>query len=198
MSPGIGARRRGGKEGLEQARGRYCQRGREGRSRLLDEVCELCGYERKYASKDFCHGQASGCRQPKAWRLAAPIYGVAEREVIKAIWLAAEQPCGKQVEGGAEGMATTLREAARTLGSGVAAKSNRNKRIEHRPVVGPLPGEPGSASSLKACETLDKEQSTALENLYHTLDPFALKVAIETKLRAVLRYQIRTSLFKAA
>jgi hypothetical protein len=51
---------------------------------------------------------------------------------------------------------------------------------------------------LKACETLDKEQSTALENLYHTLDPFALKVAIETKLRAVLRYQIRTSLFKAA
>ena len=51
---------------------------------------------------------------------------------------------------------------------------------------------------LKACETLDKEQSAALENLYHTLDPFALKVAIETKLRAVLRYQIRTSLFKAA
>jgi len=30
------------------------------------------------------------------------------------------------------------------------------------------------------------------------LDPFALKEAIETKLRAVLRYQIRTPLFKAA
>ena len=37
------------KEVLEQARQRYGKRGREGRSRLLDEVCELCGYERKYA-----------------------------------------------------------------------------------------------------------------------------------------------------
>src|SRR4029077_2823599 len=48
------------------------------------------------------------------------------------------------VEGGGEGMATALREASRTLGSGIAAKSTRNKRIEHRPVVGPLPGEPGA------------------------------------------------------
>ena len=39
------------KEVLEQARQRYGKRGREGRSRLLDEVCELCGYERKYAIK---------------------------------------------------------------------------------------------------------------------------------------------------
>ena len=39
------------KEVLEQARQRYGKRGREGRSRLLDEVCELCGYERKYVIK---------------------------------------------------------------------------------------------------------------------------------------------------
>ena len=39
------------KEVLEQARARYGKRGRVGRSRLLDEVCELCGYERKYAIK---------------------------------------------------------------------------------------------------------------------------------------------------
>ena len=39
------------KEVLEQARQRYGKRGRGGRSRLLDEVCELCGYERKYAIK---------------------------------------------------------------------------------------------------------------------------------------------------
>ena len=49
MSLRMSARSR--KEVLEQAGGRYCQRGREGRSRLLDEVCELCGYERKYAIK---------------------------------------------------------------------------------------------------------------------------------------------------
>ncbi|HEY5707721.1 MAG TPA: hypothetical protein VIS96_19335 [Terrimicrobiaceae bacterium] len=29
---------------------------------------------------------------------------------------------------------------------------------------------------LKACEALDKEQIAALDNLYHTLDPLALKV----------------------
>ena len=51
---------------------------------------------------------------------------------------------------------------------------------------------------LKACAAAHREQITALENLYRTLDPFALKEAIETKLRVVLRYQIRTPLFKAA
>ena len=39
------------KEVLEQARQRYGKRGRAGRNRLSDEVCELCGYERKYAIK---------------------------------------------------------------------------------------------------------------------------------------------------
>ena len=84
------------KEVLEQARGRYCQRGREGRSRLLDEVCELCGYERKYAIKVLSGKRAVvGSRKRGG---SQPIYGVAEREVIKAIWLAAEQPCGKRLK----------------------------------------------------------------------------------------------------
>ena len=39
------------KEVFEQARARYAGRRKEGRSRLLDEICALCGYERKYASK---------------------------------------------------------------------------------------------------------------------------------------------------
>ena len=49
---------------------------------------------------------------------------------------------------------------------------------------------------LKACGAAGKEQIAALENLYRTLDPFALKEVIETKLRAVLRYQIRTPFSK--
>ena len=75
------------KEVLEQARQRYGKRGREGRSRLLDEVCELCGYERS-------DGRKRGGSQA--------IYGVAQREVIKAIWLAAEQPCGKRLKAALE------------------------------------------------------------------------------------------------
>ena len=38
-------------------RERYRQRGREGRSRLLDEVCAVCGYERKYAIKVLGGGE---------------------------------------------------------------------------------------------------------------------------------------------
>jgi hypothetical protein len=51
---------------------------------------------------------------------------------------------------------------------------------------------------LKACGVADKKQIAAMEKLYRTLDPFALKETIETKLRAVLRYQNRTPIFKAA
>ena len=84
------------KEVLEQARQRYAKRGREGRSRLLDEVCELCGYERKYAIKVLSGKRAiGGSRKRGGWQA---IYGEAEREVIKAIWLAAEQPCGKRLK----------------------------------------------------------------------------------------------------
>ena len=86
------------REVVEQARGRYGGRGKAGRSRLLDEICPLCGYERKYASK-LLRGRRpiageSGRRRGGSQR----IYGAAEREVIKKIWLSAEQPCGKRLK----------------------------------------------------------------------------------------------------
>jgi hypothetical protein len=86
-------------EVLEQARERYQRRtGKEARSRLLDEVCALCGYERKYAIKVLGGKRAiagSGGRRPGG---SQPLYGEAERRVIKAIWLAAEQPCGRRLK----------------------------------------------------------------------------------------------------
>ena len=86
------------KEVLEQARQRYGKRGREGRRRLLDEVCELCGYERKYAIKVLRGKRAIIGSSGRKRGGSQAIYGVAEREVIKAIWLAAEQPCGKRLK----------------------------------------------------------------------------------------------------
>ena len=63
------------KEVLEQAGARYCGRGKKGRSRLLDEICALCGYERNYASKLLSgvrsHSEA-GARQNKR-RLRRPV-----------------------------------------------------------------------------------------------------------------------------
>ena len=90
------------KEVLERARQRYGKRGREGRSRLLDEVCELCGYERKYAIKVLGGKRAIIGSKGRKRGGSQAIYGVAEREVIKAIWLAAEQPCGKRLKAALE------------------------------------------------------------------------------------------------
>lgn len=84
-------------EVLVQARGRYEKRGKRGRSRLLDEVCALCGYERKYASKVLAGERPVVGMSRRARGGSRPRYGGAERKIIKAIWLAAEQPCGKRL-----------------------------------------------------------------------------------------------------
>jgi hypothetical protein len=84
------------KEVLAVMRLRYAGRGREGRSRLLDEFCELCGCERKYAIK-LLRGQRG--LEAKAKRGGPkPKYGKAERQVLKTIWLGSEQPCGKRLQ----------------------------------------------------------------------------------------------------
>ena len=81
---------------LGQARARYRGRGKEGKSRLLDEVCALCGYERKYASRVLAgRRRRPGGRQRGG---SSPRYGEAERAVLKVIWLEAEQPCGKRLQ----------------------------------------------------------------------------------------------------
>lgn len=86
------------REVLEQARQRYAGRGREGRSRLLDEVCQLTGYERKYAIKVLSGRRPIGGQGRVRRGGSRPQYGEAERTVIKAIWLASEQPCGKRLK----------------------------------------------------------------------------------------------------
>jgi hypothetical protein len=85
-------------EVLEQARMRYGGRGKEGRGRLLDEVCALCGYERKYVSKVLRGRRAIAGRGGRPRGGSQALYGEGERAVIKAIWLAAEQPCGKRLK----------------------------------------------------------------------------------------------------
>jgi hypothetical protein len=85
-------------EVLEQARRRYGGRGKEGRGRLLDEVCALCGYERRYASKVLRGQRPIAGSDGRRRGGSRALYGEAERAVIKAIWLTAEQPCGKRLK----------------------------------------------------------------------------------------------------
>ena len=84
-------------EVLKEARERYRHRGRKGRSRLLDEVSALCGYERKYAMK-VLGGKRPIAGSGRQRGGSKPVYGEAERRVLKEIWLAAEQPCGKRLK----------------------------------------------------------------------------------------------------
>ena len=86
------------REMLLKMRERYRRRGREGRSRLIDEVCEMCGYERKHAIK-VLGGKLPVAGAEKASRGGPRCrYGDAERQVLKVIWMASEQPCGKRLK----------------------------------------------------------------------------------------------------
>jgi hypothetical protein len=82
------------KEYLAKVIWRYAQRGKEGKSRLLDEVCEVCDYERKYAIKML--GGKLPAPAGKAGR--KPVYGKEVLRVVKTIWLSSEQPCGKRLK----------------------------------------------------------------------------------------------------
>ena len=90
------------REVLKQARLRYGGRGKAGRSRLLDEIYALCGYERKYASKLLRGRRPIAGESGRRRGGSQAIYDAAEREVIKTIWLSAEQPCGKRLKAALE------------------------------------------------------------------------------------------------
>jgi hypothetical protein len=79
---------------LPKLRERYARRQREGRTRMLDELCEDYGYERKYAIKLL--GDAVPAPSGRAHPGPARQYEHIE-PVVRAIWLAAEQPCGKRL-----------------------------------------------------------------------------------------------------
>ncbi len=81
---------------MESIRRRYSGRGRAGRSRLLDEVCDTLGLSRKHAIKAL-NGRVSTGGQ--GLRKGPPVrYEEAEKAVVVAIWRCAEMPCGKRLK----------------------------------------------------------------------------------------------------
>ena len=81
-------------EYVEKMRLRYQSRGREGKSKLLDELVEVCGLNRKHAIKLMNQPLGSTVGRIET-RGRKTIYADSERQVLKVIWLAANQPCGK-------------------------------------------------------------------------------------------------------
>jgi hypothetical protein len=82
-------------EQLEVLRSRYQGRGKEGKSRLLDEFCEHHGYERKYAIK-LLSAPAEALAAKHSPPGPQPKYE-AVSEVLTQVWKAAEQLCGKRL-----------------------------------------------------------------------------------------------------
>ena len=82
------------KDWLPKLQTRYARRSREGKSRMLDELCEDYNYERKYATKLLLGvlPTPSGRVYPGPERQ----YEIVE-PVVRQIWLTAEQPCGKRL-----------------------------------------------------------------------------------------------------
>ena len=81
---------------LPRLRQRYAKRDRQGRSRMLDELCEQWDYERKHAIKLL--GAKAGWGGDPSLRKGRPArYGEDVAEVLWRLWKAAEQPCGKRL-----------------------------------------------------------------------------------------------------
>lgn len=74
---------------------RYRRAGKMYKTRLIDEVCEVCGYERKYAIK-LLNGalKASGGKRGRK-----SLYGDPELlKALKTIWLRSNLLCGKRLK----------------------------------------------------------------------------------------------------
>jgi len=79
---------------LPKLQERYGHRNRQGKSRMLDELCEDYEYERKYAIKLLSGGLPVGPGRvhpgpERRYEMIEP--------VVKEIWLRAEKPCGKRL-----------------------------------------------------------------------------------------------------
>ncbi len=82
-------------EVVDRLRRKYHNAGIGYRRRLIDELCSVGGYERKYAIK-LLNGRRPG---PSGRRRGGsrPHYGAAERQVIEVIWELSDYPCGKRL-----------------------------------------------------------------------------------------------------
>jgi hypothetical protein len=76
---------------LPRLRERYMRRGREGRKRMIAEVCEQWVYSRKHAIK-LLGAQAGWGGDPDVRKGRPPKYGLKVVKVIWRIWKVAEHP----------------------------------------------------------------------------------------------------------
>jgi len=79
---------------LEAIRKRYKKGNRKQKALILDEFCQVCGYNRKYAIRTLNRRKKKKRRKPgrRPW-----YYGERLLAALKAIWLAGDQMCSKKL-----------------------------------------------------------------------------------------------------
>jgi hypothetical protein len=82
-------------EVVARLRGKYQRAGLAYRRKLVDELCSVCGYERKYAIK-VLRGNRPGPRG-RSRGGSQPQYGPCEASLAAGIWKLADYPCGKRL-----------------------------------------------------------------------------------------------------
>jgi Integrase core domain len=75
---------------------RYAHAGRREKGQVLDEVCELTGYTRKYALT-LLRDPPSDVPPGKRRRHRLPVYGPAEVELLELCWLVTDGICSKRL-----------------------------------------------------------------------------------------------------
>ena len=80
---------------LEAIRRRYHKASRRNKSKILDEFCAVCGYNRKYAIRTLRKRRLKKRAKPgrKPWYDPATLL-----EPLKEIWLATDQMCSKRLK----------------------------------------------------------------------------------------------------
>ena len=80
---------------LQAIRKRYRQSKREDKGRILDEFCEVCGYNRKYAIRLLTREEMCKRRRPGR----RPLYrGKEFLKVLEELWMATDQLCSKRLK----------------------------------------------------------------------------------------------------
>ena len=83
------------REYLARIKDRYRHAGRQGKTRILDEFCAVCGHHRKHAIRLL--GSDARRRKQKPGRPSR--YGAEEIQVLENIWLNADRPCAPRLVG---------------------------------------------------------------------------------------------------
>ena len=138
------------KEILQRMRARYARAGKEYKTRLITEVVELLGYHRKAAIRAL-HLRPPPVRAPAV--LGRPKEYSPDKLLLplKAIWLAALQPCGKRLvaalpewvpayEEEVRRLPTDVREALLSASAATLDRLLRGARCEHRRRATTRPG----------------------------------------------------------